>query len=184
MATLDGAQKSRRNRAECACMEKSSEVLFGSEMLDGSIGQIVRDGVVARSGAGTGAFGANGIFQRPLVELRLPTMMTCPSLIILTSYLDNRATQSSSQSCPMEMKDPDLRLSKTCPDCALLESSCARGMRARFMVVRTLSPFATCTEGPVSVCPASVQQGSAAGLRWWPVAPVSTIAMGAGGVVG
>ena len=58
-------------------------------------------------------FGARGIDQRPLVVSLVPVMMTVPSLIIWTSYLEKRAMQSSSQSLPMEMREPVVRPSKT-----------------------------------------------------------------------
>ncbi len=59
--------------------------------------------------SGMVALGARGIFQRPFDWFRWPTMMTWPFFRILTSYLVKRATQSSSHSCPMEIKEPDLR---------------------------------------------------------------------------
>ena len=50
--------------------------------------------------------GASGMFQRPLVVFLFPFIMICPSLIMSTWYLEKRVTQSSSQSWPIEMRDP------------------------------------------------------------------------------
>jgi len=108
-----------------------------------------------------GAFGASGMFHRPLLGFRLPRMMTCPSLMILTSYLLKRATQSSSQSWPMEMREPDWRLSKMCPVLACVDNSGARGTMTR-LVVSMVSPLATWTEGPFEVGVTFVQCVSAA----------------------
>lgn len=92
--------------------------------------------------SGRAAFGARGIFQRPLVALRFPTMMTFLSLYSLTSYLVKRATQSSSHNWPKEMRDPDLIPSKMWPTFAWSESSFAKGTMAR-LVDSMFSPLAT-----------------------------------------
>ena len=61
--------------------------------------------------------GARGILHRPLEGLRWPPMMIFPSFTISTWYLVNIATQSSSQSYPTEIRDPDLRSLKMCTTC-------------------------------------------------------------------
>ena len=48
----------------------------------------------------------NGIFQSPLSGLRVPVRMIDPFFTILTRCLSKRAVQSSSQSFPIEMRDP------------------------------------------------------------------------------
>jgi hypothetical protein len=58
-----------------------------------------------------GDFRARGRFHSPLVVLRLPLIMTFPSFMMSTWYLENSAIQSLSHSWPMEMRDP-VRLSK------------------------------------------------------------------------
>jgi hypothetical protein len=50
--------------------------------------------------------GASGMFQSPLVVFLLPFIMIFPSLIMSTWYLEKRVTQSSSQSWPIEMRNP------------------------------------------------------------------------------
>lgn len=116
-------------------------------------------GSVWCSVGGKGAFGARGTVHRPLVSFRSPVMMTWPFLKIFTLYFVKRATQSSSHSWPMEMRLPDLRLSKMWPILACGESVGARGMVAR-LVVSMFSPLATWTTGPVLVGWTSMQWGS------------------------
>jgi hypothetical protein len=73
-------------------------------------------------------------------------MMIFPSLMISKWYLEKRATQLSSQSWTIEMKDP-WRSSKMWPTRACLERAAAKGIVARrddSMCV----PVATWTEGP------------------------------------
>jgi hypothetical protein len=90
--------------------------------------------------------GASGMFQSPLVVFRVPLIMICPSLMMSTWYLVKRAMQSSSQSWPIEMRDP-WRSSKKWPTCACLERAADNGTvacREDSMWV----PVATWTEGP------------------------------------
>ena len=59
--------------------------------------------------------------------------------------------QSSSKSCPMEMRDPVVRSLKTWADCALGESLVDMfKVDCRFVLMAL--PFATCTVGPDLVC--------------------------------
>ena len=83
---------------------------------------------------------------------------------ISTGYLVNIATQTSSHSCPMEIRDPDLRSSKMCPTCASWESLVERGIVAR-VEGSMLAPFATCMEGPVDVGWMSVQYCLVEGIK-------------------
>ena len=94
--------------------------------------------------------------------------------MISTWYLVNITTQSWLHSCPMEIRDPDLRLSKMCPTCPSWGSLAERGIVAQ-VEGSMLAPFATCTEGPVNVGWMSVQYFLAEGTKWWPVAPASAI---------
>ena len=98
--------------------------------------------------------GTRVMFHRPLEVLRWPPMMICPSFVISTWYLVNIETQSSSHSCPMEIRDPELMLSKMCLSCASWGSLVERG-----------EPFATCAEGPVNVGWMSVQYCLAEGTK-------------------
>ena len=72
--------------------------------------------------------GARGIFHRPLEGLRWPAMMIFPFFTISTWYMVNITTQSSSQSCLMEIMDPDLRSLNMCPTCASWESLVEGGL--------------------------------------------------------
>ena len=95
-------------------------------------------------------FKAKGIFHSPLVGLHSPMMMILSSLAILTSYFENRETQLSSKSWPIEIRELDLRLSKTWLTCASVESYGDRGTISR-LIVSMVSPLATWTEGPDAV---------------------------------
>jgi hypothetical protein len=66
-------------------------------------------------GSARSDFGVNGTFQRPSDVFWWPKMTHFPSLMILTLNLVNRATQSSSHSWPMEMREPEVRPSKMWP---------------------------------------------------------------------
>ena len=94
--------------------------------------------------------GTRVMFHRPLEVLRWPPMMICPSFVISTWYLVNIETQSSSHSCPMEIRDPELMLSKMCLSCASWGSLVERGVVPR-VEGSSLEPFDTCTEGPIDV---------------------------------
>ena len=76
----------------------------------------------------------------------------------------NIATQSSSHICPMEIREPDLRSSKMCLNCASWESLMEKGIVARVEGL-ILAPFATCTEGPVHIGWMSVQYFLAEGTK-------------------
>ena len=65
--------------------------------------------------------GSSGIFHRPLVRLRKPVMMIWLCFKIITSHLVKMAMQSSSQSFPMDIREPVVGLLKTWADCALGE---------------------------------------------------------------
>ena len=58
--------------------------------------------------------GTSGMFQSPLVVFRVPLIMICPSLMMSTWYLVKRAMQLSSQSWPIEMRDPWRSSKKNC----------------------------------------------------------------------
>ena len=62
------------------------------------------------------------MFHRPLVQSRKPVIITWLCFKIFASNLVKMAMQSSSQSCPMEMRNPVVMLLKTWVDCALEES--------------------------------------------------------------
>ena len=62
--------------------------------------------ILGGSGSVVGCLVGNGIFQRPLLGLRVPVRMVDPFLTILTLCLSKRAVQLSSQSFPIEMRDP------------------------------------------------------------------------------
>ncbi len=90
--------------------------------------------------------GASRMFQSPLVVFLFPLIMTFPFLMMSTWYLEKRATQPSSQSWPIEMRDP-WRLSKKWPTCACLERAADKGTVARREDSMWV-PVATWTEGP------------------------------------
>ena len=91
-------------------------------------------------------------------------MMIFPYFAISTWYFVNIATQSSSHSCPMEIRDPDLRSSKMYLTCASWESSVERGVVAQVEDSK-LAPFATCSEVPVNVGWVSLQYFLAEGTN-------------------
>ena len=66
--------------------------------------------------------GSSGMFHRPLVRSCNPVIINWLCFNIFTSNLVNMATQSSSQSCPMDMREPVVMSFKTWADCALEES--------------------------------------------------------------
>jgi hypothetical protein len=70
-------------------------------------------GTDVRLGARDEHLGGRGIDQRRVLGLRRPLMMMVPSLMIWTWYLENKAMHSSSQSFPMERREPVERPSKT-----------------------------------------------------------------------
>ena len=86
--------------------------------------------------------GARAIFHKPLEGFRWPTMTILPFFTIFTWYLVNIATQSSSHSCPVEIREQDLRW----PTCYFWESLVERGIVVR-VEGSMLALFATCTEG-------------------------------------
>ena len=94
--------------------------------------------------------GAKVMFHKPLEGFCWPPMMIFPFFTISTWYLVNIATQSLFHSCPMEIRDPDLRSSNMCLACTYWESLVERGIVAQVKSLM-LAPFATCTEGPVNV---------------------------------
>ena len=94
--------------------------------------------------------GARGIFHKPLEGFCWSPMMIFPFFTISTWYLMNITIQSSSHSCPMEIRDPDLRSLKMCLTCASWEILVERRISARVKGLM-VAPFATCMEGPVDV---------------------------------
>ena len=69
-----------------------------------------------------GGLGSSGMFHRPLVRSRKPVIIIWLCFKILMSDLVKMATHSSSQSYPMEMREPVVMLLKTWADCDLAES--------------------------------------------------------------
>ena len=72
-------------------------------------------GTDVRLGARGEHLGGRGIDQRRFIGLRVPLMIIVPSLMMCTLYFEKSATQSSSQSFPMERSDPVERPSRTWP---------------------------------------------------------------------
>ena len=66
--------------------------------------------------------GSSGMLHRPLLQSRKPAIMTWFCFKIFTSNLVKMTMQSSSQSCPMKMREPVVMLLKKWADCALEES--------------------------------------------------------------
>ena len=97
-----------------------------------------------------------GMFQSPLVWLRVPLTIICPSLNTFRLYFPKRAMQSSSQSLPIEMREPVCRLSRMCPLCASFERNVERGTVASW-VACMVEPDADLTVGPVVVAWMAVQ---------------------------
>ena len=100
--------------------------------------------------------GARGMFHNKLEGFRWPPMMIFSFFTISTWYLVNSATQLLSHSCPIDIREPDLRSLKMCLICASWESLVERVIVMQ-VEVWMLAPFATCTEGPVYVGWISVQ---------------------------
>ena len=69
-----------------------------------------------------GGLGSSGMFHKPLVRLHKPVIMTWLCFKMFTSNLVKMAMQSSSQSCPMDMRESVVMSLKTGVDCALEES--------------------------------------------------------------
>ena len=77
------------------------------------------------------------MFHRPLVRYRKPVIMTRLCFKIFTSNLVNMATQSSFQSCPMDMNEPVVMLLKKWADRALediLLESCKEALKTILMM--------------------------------------------------
>ena len=91
---------------------------------------------------------ASGMFHRTLVLLRWPLMMIFPFFTTLTLYFVNILVQSSSQSWPVDTRDPDFRLSRMWPDIAELESSGASGILTDWVALIEF-PLAALTVVPV-----------------------------------
>ena len=66
--------------------------------------------------------GSSGMFHRPLVRSRKLVIITWLCFNIFMSNLVKMAMQSSSQSCPMAMREPVVMSLKTWADCVLEES--------------------------------------------------------------
>ena len=95
-------------------------------------------------------FGARGRFHSPLVGF----------LTIWTSYLVKMAMQLSSQSCPMEIREPDWRSSNMCASWAR-EDNWEASCKVARLVGRMVWPLATDTIGPDDVGMMFRQYGSA-----------------------
>ena len=65
---------------------------------------------------------SNGMFHRPLVQSRKPVIITWLCFNIFTSNFVKMAMQSSSQSCPVDMKELVVNSLKTWANFALEES--------------------------------------------------------------
>ena len=63
-----------------------------------------------------GGLGSSGMFHRPLVLSLKPVMMTWLCFKKFTSNLVKMAMKSSSQSCPMDMREPAVMLLKMWAD--------------------------------------------------------------------
>ena len=105
-------------------------------------------GTDVRLGARDEHLGGSGIDQRRVLGLRRPFMMTVPSLIIWTWYLEKSAMHSSSQSFPMDRREPVERPSNTCPVLAAVDSCGARGSLAVWVALMKF-PSAAVTSGPL-----------------------------------
>ena len=93
----------------------------------------------------------------------MPLMMIWPSLKILRLYFPNRATQSSSQSFPIEMRDPIFRLLRMWPVWACSERAGERGIVASCVACMDV-PDADFTVGPVAVALIAVHDLMLGGL--------------------
>ena len=133
--TLGGA------RGASIFLPRLSEGLAGAPIAGHSLTDV-------RLGERDGRFGANGMDQRRLEKLRRPLMITVPSFTMWTWYLEKRARQSSSQSLPMERREPVARPSSTFPLLAVVDSCGARGIWAVWVVFIEF-PSAAVTIGPV-----------------------------------
>ena len=79
----------------------------------------------------------SGMFHRPFLWSRKPVIMTWLCFKMFVSNLVNMATQSSLQSCLMDMSEPVLMPLKTWADCALEDSllkSCKVALKAGWMM--------------------------------------------------
>ena len=109
-------------------------------------------------------FGAIGMFHRPFVGLRCPLMIILLCLKILRFCFVKMAMQLSSQSCPIDISEPDLMPLKIWAFFASVDKFGLKGMMADWCGVMMV-PFATCTRGPDDVGRTFMQYGAAAGSR-------------------
>ena len=91
-----------------------------------------------------------GMCQRPSTSLRFPCIMGFLFFVIMASFLENVAIQSSSQSLLIDIRGPVLRFGSKWPCCACDERVGARGT-VRLCVDFILWPFAASTVGPMIV---------------------------------
>ena len=119
-------------------------------------GRVVRGGI-------SRDLGARGMFHKPFSVFLVPSRIMSPFLYILTLDLLNNATQSSSQSWPMD-KSEDWRSLKMWPEDACVDRAGESGMLTLCDGV-IVFPLATRTEGPVVVWCTWVQCVVVAGVR-------------------
>ena len=96
------------------------------------------------------AVGMMGKSQNPFVWLWYPGSICWTRLKTWSSSLLKRASQMSSQSCPMDGRLPVQRLGRICHVWARSDSAADSGIVTRF-VAFMVSPFATRTVGPFFV---------------------------------
>ena len=118
---------------------RALEACFATETEDGAV--VVMDGL--------GGGGAKGMCHKPFGVLG-PFIIMLPFLIICTLNLVKRAAHSSSQSLPMEMREPVDRPLRTCPVEAVVESFEERGTWTD-LVAFIRRPLAAATWGPKGV---------------------------------
>ena len=102
-----------------------------------------------------------GICHSPL-SVHFPFIRILLFFIIFTLYLEKIAMQSSSHSCPMEIKVPLFKLEKLYAIVAFLENSLGKDSSA-LLVGIMIRPSATVTHGPL-VCVISLHVGSASSV--------------------
>ena len=96
------------------------------------------------------AVGMIGTSHNPFLWLRYTVSICWPCLKTWSSSLLKRASQMSSQSCPMDGRLPVQRLGRICHVWARSDSAADSGIVTRF-VAFMVSPFATRTVGPFFV---------------------------------
>ena len=116
-----------------------------------------------------------GMSHRPL-SVRRPSIIILLFLSILTLNLEKIAMQSSSQSCPRDIRDP-VWISSHMITCWALADRSSDSFILAFNLGEMMSPFATVTNGVV-IGMISVHAGNADCCRQCSVAAVSSRATG------